>query len=333
MNQLASTLPREDQLRFGVDTGLGEPAITSALDALLSRFLSDDVIDGMRDLRDYLRGLRSSVSRERWLTIAAEIVMRHPIAELALGCPVTRRSFEKPRGYPGDAPLLDLIYGVGDKLETPHPATIAGQVHFYVAHSTACRAVRQRRQIIASELAKLAAEAAGGLSILSVACGHLREFELLSPATTDKIVAFHVLDQDTESLAEVQRCYGSKGRIRTVEGSVKSIIRTKTIFADLDFIYSAGLFDYLAPPIAMRLIEHLFGFLKPGGRLLVANFTPSVEDVGYMETFMDWRLIYRTPKELHELFSSLPAGEVAGIKSFTDQRDAVAYAIVEKQGR
>ena len=333
MNQLASTLPREDQLRFGVDTGLGEPAITSALDALLSRFLSDDVIDGMRDLRDYLRGLRSSVSRERWLTIAAEIVMRHPIAELALGCPVTRRSFEKPRGYPGDAPLLDLIYGVGDKLETPHPATIAGQVHFYVTHSTACRAVRQRRQIIASELAKLAAEAAGSLSILSVACGHLREFELLSPATIDRIVAFHVLDQDTESLAEVQRCYGSKGRIRTVEGSVKSIIRTKTIFADLDFIYSAGLFDYLAPPIAMRLIEHLFGFLKPGGRLLVANFTPAVEDVGYMETFMDWRLIYRTPEELHELFSSLPAGEVAGIKSFTDQRDAVAYAIVEKQGR
>lgn len=333
MNQLVTTLPRDDQQKFSVDAGPGEPAITSALDALLARFLSDDVIDGMRDLRDFLRAVRSGVSRERWLTIAAEIVMRHPIAELALGCPVTRRSLEKPRGYPGDAPLLDLIYGVGDTLETPHPATIAGQVHFYVVHSTACRAVRWRREIIAAEIAKLVAAEAGGLSILSVACGHLREFELLPRATTDRIGVFHALDQDAQSLAEVDRCYGSKGRIRTVEGSVKSIIRKKTTFADLDFVYSAGLFDYLAPPIAMRLIEHLFGFLKPGGRLLVANFTPAVEDVGYMETFMDWRLIYRTPSELNQLFGSLPSVEVAGTKSFTDQRGAVAYAIVEKQGR
>ncbi len=333
MNQLVSTLPRAGQQKFSVDDSHGEPAIASALDALLTRFLSDDVIDGMRDLRDFLRTLRAGVSRERWLTIAAEIVMRHPIAELALGCPVTRRSFEKPRGYPGDAPLLDLIYGVGDKLETPHPATIAGQVHFYVAHSTACRAVRWRRQIIASEIAKLAAAAEETLSVLSVACGHLREFELLSPATIDRIGVFHVLDQDAQSLAEVERCYGSKGRIRTVEGSVKSIIRKKTTFADLDFIYSAGLFDYLAPPIAMRLIEHLFGYLKPGGRLLVANFTPAVEDVGYMETFMDWRLIYRTEPELQQLFDSLPAAAIAGLTSFEDQRGAVAYAVAEKQGR
>ncbi len=331
MNQLVSTLPVDGQQKFNVDVGAGESAIAVALDALLARFLSDDVIDGMRDLRDLLRAVRAGVSRASWLTIAEETVMRHPIAELALGCPVTRRSLEKPRGYPGDAPLLDLIYGVGDKLETPHPATIAGQVHFYVAHSTACRAVRWRRQIIAAELAMLAASAGDALSILSVACGHLREIELLSPATIDRIGAFHALDQDRLSLAEVDRCYGKKARIRTIEGSVRSIIGRKTSFADIDFVYSAGLFDYLAPPIAMRLIEHLFGFLKPGGRLLVANFTPEVEDVGYMETFMDWRLIYRTPEELNQLFSSLPAQEVAGMKSFTDQRGAVAYAIVEKQ--
>ena len=84
MNQLVTTLPRDDQQKFSVDAGPGEPAITSALDALLARFLSDDVIDGMRDLRDFLRAVRSGVSRERWLTIAAEIVMRHPIAEVPL---------------------------------------------------------------------------------------------------------------------------------------------------------------------------------------------------------------------------------------------------------
>lgn len=332
IDQLVSALPRDEQHSFDPDAAFGVSEIASALDALLARFLANDVIDGMRDLRDFLRGVRAAVPRDRWLTIAAEIVMRHPIAELTLGCPVTRRSFEKPRGYPGDAPLLDLIYGVGEGLQTPHPATIAGQVHFYVVHSTACRAVRWRRQIIAAEIAKVAA-AVNGASILSVACGHLREVELLAPATIGAIGEFHALDQDAHSLEVVRRSYGSKTPVRTVDGSVKSIIRGRTAFTNLDFVYSAGLFDYLAPPIAMRLIERLFGFLKPGGRLLVANFTPAVEDVGYMETFMDWRLIYRTPEELRALFADLPASDATGFSEFEDERGAVAYAVVEKAKR
>lgn len=330
MDQLVATAEPERALNSEPRDILVEHRLAVELDALLRRFLADDVIAGMRDLRDLLRDVRSSVTRERWLSIADETVMRHPIAELTLGCPVTRRSNEKPRGYPGDAPLLDLIYGLGENLMTPHPATIAGQIHFYVAHSTACRAVRWRREIIAGEIAGAAARDAGGAAILSVACGHLREIELLSAGTLDGVNAFYALDQDADSLAEVDRRYGSVRGLKTVNGSVKSILRKRTRFEDLDFVYSAGLFDYLAPPIAMRLIEYMFGFLKPGGRLLVANFTPAVEDVGYMETFMDWRLIYRTKAELRQLFSTLPADEVSGFRSFEDERGAIAYAVVEK---
>lgn len=333
MDQIVATAERESTLSFNAEAGLVEQRLRGELDALLDRFLNDDVIAGMRDLRDRLRETRACVSYERWLTIAAEIVMRHPIAELAHGCPVTRRSFEKPRGYPGDAALLDLIYGVGDGLVTPHPATIAGQVNFYVAHSTACRAVRWRRQIIAAQIADVAAASPTGASILSVACGHLREVELLSPTVLRGVREFHALDQDATSLAEVDRRYGAMAGLKTVEGSVKSILRRRTTFENLDFVYSAGLFDYLAPPIAMRLIERLFGFLRPGGRLLVANFTPTVEDVGYMETFMDWRLIYRNREELRQLFDALPRDATTRFDSFEDERGAVAYAAVEKKRR
>jgi hypothetical protein len=34
--------------------------------------------------------------------------------------------------------------------------------------------------------------------------------------------------------------------------------------------------------------------LKPGGRLLVANFLHDLPNVGYMESFMGWPLIYRS---------------------------------------
>ncbi len=330
MDQIVATPEGLNERRFNQREVSPESALRAELDDIFDRFVADDVIAGMRDLRDILLGARASVTPEHWLTLAAETVMRHPIAELAHGCPVTRRSFEKRRGYPGDAPLLDLIYGIGDDLATPHPASIAGQVHFFVVHSMACRAVRRRREIVAAEIAKSIAQAPGGASVLSVACGHLREIELLRPSDIAAIRAFHALDQDPLSLAEIDRKYSAIDSLKTIEGSVKSIIRRRTAFENLDYVYSAGLFDYLAPPIAMRLIERMFGFLRPGGRLLVANFTPAIEDIGYMETFMDWRLIYRTADEVGELFGSLPPEQVAGLQQFEDENGAVAYAVVEK---
>lgn len=305
--------------------------LTAELDRIEKRFRGDDVIAGMRDIRDTLLSVRAGVTREEWLSLCAETVMTHPIAELILKCPLTRRSNEKPRGYPGDAPLLDLIYGIGDNLQIPHPATIEGQVHFFVVHSSACRAVRRRREIIAGEISKAVRNSPGAATILSVAGGHLREAELLDEETRRGIREFHVLDQDADSLAEVSAKYAALLPLNPIGKTVRSVLLRHTKFSDLDYIYSAGLFDYLVAPVGMRLIERLFEMLKPGGRLLIANFTPALEDIGYMETFMDWRLIYRTVDEVRALFDGLPQEDVASLEAFTDEKGVVAYVAVRKK--
>lgn len=320
-------------LDFRAPSPITSSKLRDELDRIEKRFLNDDVIEGMKDLRDMLLSVRSNVSAEYWLELSAETVMTHPIADLILQCPLTRRSYDKPRGYPGDAPLLDLIYGVGDDLKTPHPATIAGQVNFFVVHSSACRAVRRRREIVAGEISKAIAAAPDGTSILSVACGHLREVELLDIGARQGVNILHALDQDGESLAEVSSRYGSLLPVSPVNKTVRSILLRHVKFSNLDFIYSAGLFDYLVAPVGMRLIERLFEMLKPGGRLLIANFTPALEDIGYMETFMDWRLIYRTTDEVRALFGGLPQEDVASLEAFTDEKGVVAYATVEKERR
>ena len=71
--------------------------------------------------------------------------------------------------------------------------------------------------------------------------------------------------------------------------------------------------------------------LGPGGRLLIANFTPATHDAAFMETFMDWRLIYRTPQELRALADSIPGAEVAAIDQFCDENRHVAYMRVVKR--
>ena len=42
---------------------------------------------------------------------ATEDVRRHSIFAQLLADPMTRQAFRKPRGYPGDADLIDFIYG------------------------------------------------------------------------------------------------------------------------------------------------------------------------------------------------------------------------------
>jgi hypothetical protein len=55
----------------------------------------------------------------------------------------------------------------------------------------------------------------------------------------------------------------------------------------------------------------LFEMLRPGGQLLFSNAVPDIRDVGYMEAFMGWWLIYRTFDELVEIAGGIPREEIA----------------------
>jgi hypothetical protein len=70
--------------------------------------------------------------------------------------------------------------------------------------------------------------------------------------------------------------------------------------------------------------------LKPGGKLLVANFAANFSDAGYMEAFMDWYLIYRSEKDMETMFDVLDKDHVRNIRVFTDPLSAIVYATAEK---
>lgn len=289
-----------------------------------------DTFEVMNALIAYLTELRRELRTDDWRTLAAETINTHPIASLLLQCPLTAHCAKKPRGYAGDAGLIDHIYGLGDAVSAPHPATLAGRIYAWNVNTPGCRAARRRREIIAAEIDKAARRSPARASMLSVACGHLREADLAVALRDGSIDRFVALDQDKDSLAEVARAYGHLGVEPTV-GTVRSIIARKTVFSGMDFVYAAGLYDYLVAPIGMRLIARLFEFLRPGGRLLVANFSPALPGIGYMESFMEWNLIYRTGGEMRALFGELPPADVGPVEVFEDEIGAIVYAAVEKR--
>ena len=131
------------------------------------------------------------------------------------------------------------------------------------------------------------------------------------------------------ALEEVKRCY-SKFGIETVLARVGRLIDTRLGLGQFDLIYSLGLFDYLPQRLGQRIVARLFDMLRPGGRVVVANFLPSVRDIGYMEAFMDWNLIYRTRQEMIDLIDELPQSKIKNVQLFAEENQNIIFVMVTR---
>lgn len=283
------------------------------------------VAAGMHNLFTGLSQLKREARDEEWQQFANRDWQSHPVKSLIHQDPLTRRAFEKPRGYAGDAELIDFIYGLRD---LPQTSSTGAAIYGHMFEATAAKAVRARRDILAERLDAIADQVERP-RVLAIACGHLREAQKSKAVAEGRIGEFVGLDQDRISLALLEQEQAAFG-VKPVHGSVKSILKGEATFQNFDFVYSTGLYDYLSQPIATGLTTKLFGMLKPGGQLLVANFLTGVPDVGYMETFMGWPLIYRTDDELADVASGIDRAQIASQRTFRDPLQNIVFLEVKK---
>jgi SAM-dependent methyltransferase len=237
------------------------------LDKVLAEFHENPETAGMAmlDLQYELVEVKETSTPEVWSEVAS-LCHAHPVSGVFWQDPFTRHCFLKPRGYAGDAELLDFLYGV---TEPPERTTPMGRSIFHhMMKQQGALSVRSRGRILA-EIIDETAERCAAPRILSIACGHLREGVHSKALMSGRIREFVALDQDPESLAHVSRAYAGTG-VRAVSGSVKALLSDKIRFEDFDLVYAAGLYDYLTERIATRFTRLMFDMLAPGGRLLVA---------------------------------------------------------------
>ncbi len=305
--------------------------LTRTLDHCHERLLSGNVTEGMQELVGSLHKLRSALAMPEWKE-QVNACRRHPICEDLHLDPLTYRSFQKPRGYAGDAVMLDMIYGIkGD--DVPTPSTELGKAIFnYTAGlGRSPMAVRYRRSLIATNVDELSrSNRSHKPRVLSIASGHLREAELTSAIQNSNLQDWVAIDSDEQSIRECSRSYGGSC-IQPLKGSVRQILAGKFDLGQFDFIYAAGLFDYLGDAVSQALVARIYDMLTPGGRLLVANFAADFPDAGYMEAFMDWFLIYRSEQDMERMFKVLDGKDVRGVRVFTDPLNAIVYATAQKE--
>jgi hypothetical protein len=245
----------------------------------------------------------------------------HALFALLQQEPLTKRAFEKPRGYAGDAELLDLMYDE-DLLMRLCQSPVVKRLSQYNFDVPTPRSVRWRRDYLAQCIDAIAADHVSA-RMLSVACGHLREGERSSSVSSGALDAFICVDQDRTSLASVQQRFGDC--VRVVPGSVKQLLSGAIRFDSIDFAYTAGLYDYLSDAAAAQLTRVLFDSLRSRGRLLIANFSPENSGTAYMEAFMDWHLTYRNERDCASLAHLVPQAEQMSSRTFRDPHDNVVY--------
>lgn len=293
----------------------------------------DDIAAAIPMLCQELHETRRSLPTVEWRQFATVTCREHPLHAILSQDPLTARAFAKPRGYAGDAVMLDLVYAAEDDYQ---PAAIAEstplgqQIYRATVQFPASQAVRNRRRLIVEKLDEVA-ERIPQPHVFSLACGHLREAQHSSAVREGRLGRYVAMDQDSESLAVVERESGPLG-VEALQGSVRDILRGRFDLGGFDLVYAAGLYDYLSTPLAQRLTEKLFAMLNPGGHLLLPNYLPDIVGAGYMEVFMDWWLIYRSGREILQLAETLPERAIESICVYPEATRNIGFLEITRKG-
>lgn len=283
----------------------------------------------IRGLARDLHALRVKYGSQVWHELVP-FIQGHQICDYLLHDPFTRWSFEKPRGYSGDAHLLDFIYlhpSVAEEIAAASP--LGRRLYDCTKVSQSSDAVRERRDVLARMVDEISDRTGTGTEILTIAAGHLRE-ALSSRALEAGLVRRWVaLDQDPLSVGSMIRDFrGTK--VEPLDGSVRGILKGIYKLGSFDFIYAAGLYDYLPDGVAIRLTRKCLDMLKPGGTFLFANFSDELEDDAYMEAFMKWSLLLRSRDDVRRIVQESVSRSGFTTNIDFGQNRSMVYATVTK---
>lgn len=299
--------------------------ITKSLNKVFQSFQSGAYLEAMSSLSQLTQSFVLGDATVKEAAIAE--ARAHPVFQLLQQDPYTRRSFQKPWGYSGDAGLIDYIY----TMAAPEPTdTLAGREIFHACMgTTSCRAVRYRAALTAELMEDFAAKLGRPLEAFVVAGGFLREWHALkNPAAS--IAYLKAMDAEESCITRIhQELIPNNPQIEAYRQDLLKLVLGNEELGKYDWVHALGIFDYLNEKVAVRLINRMLNLCKTGGRVFVANFCPGNTEQGYMEFFMDWQLIYRDESQLQALLNKVDV-PFRTVQTFRDPWGRILYAELER---
>ena len=249
----------------------------------------------------------------------------HP---LVLCSPFAYRTYHKPLGYAGDYEMVNMI------TRSPYEGSslFAKMVNLWFLSQYPSVAHRNRIKHLKGRLVEECARAARNgkpLRILNMGCGPAVEIqEFLAENSLADHAQFTLLDfidetiQHTQHVLEqLQRNHGRRTQIKIQKKSVHHILKesARPSGEKYDYVYCAGLFDYLSDRTCKQLMNIFYSWLVPGGLLVATNVEACKPFRHMLEFVLDWQLIYRNEAGGAKLIpDAVPAGAARITKDVTE---------------
>lgn len=242
---------------------------------------------------------------------AHQLFARRQLHPLLLCSPFLHRCYVKPLGYAGDYEMVNMM------LRSPYEgeSLFAKIVNFWFLQQAPAEAHRNRIDYLVRQLVRVSAQAASQnrkAQILNVACGPAQEVQrFLADHPISSQAEISLLDFNEETLTntralmtDIKRRHQRGTTFHYIKKSVYNIVKEsgKTVKdaaqPKYDFVYCAGLFDYLSDQVCQHMMNVMYDWLAPGGLVVSTNVDSSNPRRLTMEYVMAWHLIYRTGAEL-----------------------------------
>jgi extracellular factor (EF) 3-hydroxypalmitic acid methyl ester biosynthesis protein len=264
---------------------------------------------------------------------------REHLHPLVLNADFARRTYEKPLGYPGDYEMVNMILRDGYEGNS----LFAKVVHGWFVKQPPAAAHRNRIKYLTDRIgleAHRLARSGGTAKIYNFACGPAVEVQDFFRSAYSEKVELTLADFNGETIEHTGRMLETIKRLlqlrttlhfqkKTVHQLIKD--RQRNIQSEkskYDFVYCAGLFDYLPDSTCKQLMNIFYGFLAPGGLLVVTNVESSNPLRYGMEYLLDWHLIYRTEEDMQKLRPDGASGD--DVRVFGDETGVNLFMEVRK---
>ena len=247
---------------------------------------------------------------------AYSVFARRILHPLLMGSPFLHRTFYKPLGYAGDYEMVNMLSR--DPFEGK--SLFAKIINLWFWEQPPAEAHRNRLVYLAAQIEAEAARLPRKgrmLRVFNFACGPALEIQnfLNKSALADRL-DFTLADFNGETLEHTKRAMeqikerrGLRTALQFTKKSVHQLLKDsgqlllsgsegKPLY---DFVYCAGLFDYLSDRTCKELMNAFYSFVAPGGLLIATNVATSNPRIPTMDHVMAWHLIYRDVPQFAEL--------------------------------
>lgn len=245
--------------------------------------------------------------------VTHKLFARHELHPLTLCSPFMHRTFSKPLGYAGDYEMVNMI--LNNKGQGTN--TYAKIIDSILIRCGTAEAHRNRVKMLLAflkqETERVVKEEGRPIKILNIGCGPAFEIQqFLQTSELSNNADFHLVDFNAETLdytsTRIEKYikeHNRETKIKYTQNSIHTLLKQSSsgksseIDEQYDFVYCAGLFDYISDKICKRLVSLFYKQVVPGGLVVVTNVSKKHPVKGFLEHLQEWYLILRDENDFN----------------------------------